>query len=422
MYKVKVENTKVEVDMQVDNKEWEEEVERVYQTTKNKYNIEGFRRGKAPRKVIEKNYGDGVFFDDALNNLIEKTLTEIMEKNPEYEPVVMPHTELESFKPEEGLKLKVTFEIVPDFKMCPYTNQTIKVPDTKVSEEEVDHEIHHLLLDNSTFEAVERPVQDKDSVIIDFIGFLGDKEFDGGSAQNYALEIGSHTFIDNFEEQLIGHSKGETVDVNVTFPKNYQAEELKGQKALFKVTIKAVRERHLPILDDKFISNATEFETVDEYRKDVFAHIQTMKEQEQKNTFEIELRNYLIENTNIQIPQAMIDRSVQSEIQGMKNYAQQLNMPFEEFILRMYGTDFSKLESKIVESVIYRIKTRYVYRKIIKEQNIDLTDAEIREGTKGISDEHEKEHVLNDLLIDKLRKYLAENNKMEIDASQKLEF
>ncbi len=422
MYKLKVENTNVEVDLEIDNKQWEEAVEKVYQTTKNKYPVEGFRKGKAPRRVIEKNYGDGVFFDDALNNLIEDTLTEVMEKNPEYEPVVMPKTELQSFKPEEGLKIKITFEIVPDFKICKYTGQTFKVPDTKVDDKEIEHEIHHLLLDNSTFETVDRPIKDTDSAVIDFVGFINDKEFEGGSAENYTLEIGSHTFIDNFEEQLIGHKKGEVVDVNVTFPENYHADEFKGQKALFKVTIKAVRERHLPELDDNLISNATEFETVEEYRKHVFAHIQTMKQEEQKNTFEIEMRDYLVENTQISLPQEMIDRNVQNEIVGMQNYAKQLNMPFEEFVLRMYGTEISELEKRITESVIYRTKIRYIYRKIIKENNIMLTEEEIKEGTKGIVDEHEIEHKVNDLLVDKLRKFLIENNKMEIDANQKLEF
>lgn len=415
MFNIKRENTKIEVELSIDNKEWEEGVEKIYQSSKGKYNVEGFRKGHAPRKVIEKTYGDGVFFDDTINYFLEKTMNEIMQENPEYEPVVQPTTEFESFTVDSGLKMKIKFEIVPDFKMCKYTGITVKVPDTKVKESEIEHEIHHLLEDNAKFETVERAVKDGDSAVIDFTGFLNDVEFAGGSATDYTLNIGSHTFIDNFEEQLIGHKKGETVDVNVKFPDDYPAEELKGQKVVFKVVIKEVKEKHIPVLDDKFVSDTTEFETVEEYRKDVSAHIQTMKENEQENEFEYNIRKHLLENTDIQIPQEMVEIHAQHDTNRMVETLKMYGMTLEQYIQRTSGGTVEDYLKSIETRTLESIKSRYIFRKIIEEQNITVSAEELAERTAGMTDERQINSVENTILLEKVYKYLKDNNKVEVD-------
>ncbi len=180
MYTIKIDKSKVELDVQISNEEWDKAVDFVYQHSKNDYPVEGFRKGKAPRRVIEKNYGENVFFTDALNFFIDNTITEVMRQTPEYEPATMPNVELLSSNKDDGMKVRVTYEMVPDFKICKYTGLTIKVPDTKVEDEEVEHAIEHLLHENSTYEEVDRPIQNNDSAVIDFVGFLNGVEFDGG--------------------------------------------------------------------------------------------------------------------------------------------------------------------------------------------------------------------------------------------------
>ena len=319
MFSLKKENTKVEISLTVDNKEWEEGVEKVYETSKSKFNVVGFRKGHAPRRVIEQQYGDSVFFEDTVEYFVNKTLNEVLVKNPELEPVTMPSTQFESFTVENGLKMKIMFEIVPDFKLCEYKGVTIKVHSNEVTDHDIEHQIHHLLEDNAKFETVDREIKNGDSAVIDFTGYIDDVPFDGGAAQDYPLEIGSHSFIDTFEDQLVGHKKGDNVDVNVTFPENYQAEEFKGKKALFKVVVKDVREKTLPEFDDKFVADTTEFETVEEYKKDLTAHIQDMKDKQMENEFEYNMREYLLANTNVEIPQIMVDNAVNEDMNRMKD-------------------------------------------------------------------------------------------------------
>ena len=202
MYNLKKQNTNVEVELSIDSTEWEKGVEKVYEASKSKFNVEGFRKGHVPRKVIEKTYGDGVFFEDTIEYFVNKTMNDVLNEHPELEPVAMPTTQFESFTIENGLKMKILFEIVPDFKLCAYKGQTFKIHENKATEKDVEHQIHHLLEENAKFESVDRESKNGDSVLIDFEGFIDDVAFEGGAGKNYPLELGSHTFIDNFEDQL----------------------------------------------------------------------------------------------------------------------------------------------------------------------------------------------------------------------------
>ncbi len=413
MFKIKKENTKVEVELEVDAKEWEDGVQKTYETSKAKFNVEGFRKGHAPRKVIEKTYGDSIFFEDTIEYFVNKTLNDVVNQNPELEPVAMPTTKFESFTVENGLKMKILFEIVPDFKLCEYKGQTFKVHDGKVNEHDIEHAIRHLLEDNAKYESVDRAVKVGDSALIDFTGYINNKAFDGGAGQDYPLEIGSHTFIDTFEDQLVGHKKGDVVDVNVTFPENYQAEEFKGKKALFKVAIKDVREKALPEFNDKFIADTTEFETVEEYKKDLSAHIQDMKDKQHENEIQFVIRDYLLKNTKVEIPEAMVENAVNEELERLTNALKMYNVSVEDYLLQT-GSNMEAYLKNSRERTLEMIKTRYIYRKLLEENKIDLTAKDIKEAQKLAKDENELVRKENEMLLDKLFAFLKENNKIEI--------
>ncbi len=413
MFSLKKENAKVEIDLSIDNVEWEKGVQKVYESSKGKFNIVGFRKGHAPRKVIEQHYGDSVFFEDTIEYFVNETIGEVLTQNPDLEPVAMPTTQFESFTNEAGLKMKIFFDIVPEFEVCNYKGVTIKVHSDEVTEHDVEHQIHHFLENGAKFEAVDREVKSGDVALIDFTGYIDDVAFEGGAGKDYPLEIGSHSFIDTFEDQLIGHKKGDNVDVNVTFPENYQAEEFKGKKALFKVEIKEVREKTLPTLDDKFVADTTEFETVEEYKKDLTAHIQDMKKKQQAEEFEFNMREYLLENTKLEIPEVMVENSVNEDIKRMREALVAYNVSLEDYLAQM-GSSFADYLANSKERTRKMIKTRYIYRKILEDNKIEVTAKELQEATKGVKDNNEIVRKENELLLDKLHAFLKENNTLEI--------
>lgn len=412
MYNLKKQNTNVEVELSIDSTEWEKGVEKVYEASKSKFNVEGFRKGHVPRKVIEKTYGDGVFFEDTIEYFVNKTMNDVLNEHPELEPVAMPTTQFESFTIENGLKMKILFEIVPDFKLCAYKGQTFKIHENKATEKDVEHQIHHLLEENAKFESVDRESKNGDSVLIDFEGFIDDVAFEGGAGKNYPLELGSHTFIDNFEDQLVGHKKGDNVDVNVTFPENYGAEQFAGKKALFKVSINEVREKILPEFNDKFVADSTEYDNVEAYKKGELAHIQSMKDKDQENEIQYVIREYLIKNTEIQIPEVMIENAVHEDMHRMEDALKAYGITLEDY-LKQTGSNLEDYVKGAKERTLLATKTRFIYRKLIEEEKIEVSAQELAENTKGMTDRQQIIRRENKLLLDKLHKFLKENNTFE---------
>ena len=412
MYNLKKQNTNIEVELSIDSTEWEKGVEKVYEASKSKFNVEGFRKGHVPRKVIEKTYGDGVFFEDTIEYFVNKTMNDVLNEHPELEPVAMPTTQFESFTIENGLKMKILFEIVPDFKLCAYKGQTFKIHENKATEKDVEHQIHHLLEENAKFESVDRESKNGDSVLIDFEGFIDDVAFEGGAGKNYPLELGSHTFIDNFEDQLVGHKKGDNVDVNVTFPENYGAEQFAGKKALFKVSINEVREKILPEFNDKFVSDSTEYDNVEAYKKGELAHIQSMKDKDQENEIQYVIREYLIKNTEIQIPEIMIENAVHEDMHRMEDALKAYGITLEDY-LKQTGSNLEDYVKGAKERTLLATKTRFIYRKLIEEEKIEVSAQELAENTKGMTDRQQIIRRENELLLDKLHKFLKENNTFE---------
>ena len=260
-----IEKNKVKFTVSVEKEQWDHCLQHSFEANREKYSVQGFRKGKAPRNIIEKTYGEYVFYDDAINHAFQHNYPEILDKETEIEPIDHPSINILNFN--NGLNYEIVVEIKPEVILGEYKNLEIKKPSVRVTSEEVETELKLAQDKAGRLVAVERPVKEGDTATIDFSGSLNGKKFDGGTSENYDLVIGSHSFIEGFEEQIVGMNKGETKTIEVKFPENYMEESLKGQPANFEVTVKEIREKELPELDDEFAKNYSEFETLEEYKK-----------------------------------------------------------------------------------------------------------------------------------------------------------
>lgn len=415
MFEVVKNNIKVELKIHIPADEWEKGVQAIYERTKGKYSVLGFRKGHAPRKVIEKEYGDGVFFDDTLNYFYEKTMQEAIAQNPALEPAVAPQLAFESFTVDDGLKIKVSYEVVGDFKLPKIDGVKIDVHSADVKDHEVESAIKHHLEESASFETVDREVKDGDIAVIDYVGSVDGVEFEGGKAENYNLEIGSHTFIDNFEEQLIGLKAGETKDVHVTFPKEYHAANLQNAKALFKVTVKEVKKKSLPELNDKFVADTTEFETVEEYRKSVKDNISKMKADSQHEEYLSNINKYLTDNTEIEFPKALLEDTYHRNFHAVEDRAQMFGMSTLDFVRNFGGSQtVEEFMKKSNENALMQLKLREIYVRMIDEFKLALSAEEEKEAIGDLKDEHQIADKLNRAQIDKIQKYLCEKMKMNV--------
>lgn len=428
MYTIKQDKTNVTVTVSIDGKEWKDAEQKVYETTKGKFNVIGFRKGHAPKKVIEKQYGENVFFDDTLDYFLRITMNEVLAKDPNLEPLSYPKTAIQKLNADGGVEFTLEFEIMPDFKLCKYTGLDFTKRSTKVTDEDIEHELGHLRQDSAKFNEVDRASKLGDSVVIDFVGSVDGEEFEGGRAEDYPLTLGSHSFIDNFEDQLVGKKKGETVKVEVTFPNEYPAENLAGKKADFFVTIKNVREKTLPKIDDKFISDATEYETLEEYKNHVSKHIQYMKEQEADTALKSDILKYVIENTEMLVPQSLIDYEVERDIHEIQEACKQYNMPLDTY-LSAVGTTMEEIKDESAKRAVRGIKGRYIIRKIIEENKITASDEEIEEKLKELppmrhSHAHEgadedRIYAENSVVLDKVYQLLIDKNNIKEEEEKK---
>ncbi len=269
MYKYELKDKQGSLKVSVSAKDWQDAVERAYEKNKGKYNVQGFRKGKAPRRVIEQTYGDTVFFDDAFEDVVSKEYGKFLNENKEVRPASMPQVEMNSFTADKGVEATLTFDLMPEVSLGDLKTLKTKKKAAKVEDKTIEAELERMRSLHARFVEKDKTAENGDFATIDFSGSVDGVKFEGGTAENYRLELGSHTFIEGFEEQVVGMKLGQTKDVNVTFPENYQAENLKGKPAVFVVTLKKVEEKELPELNDRFIADSTEFESLDEYKKNL---------------------------------------------------------------------------------------------------------------------------------------------------------
>ncbi len=421
-----LDDKRVEFTIQVEKKEWEDALENAYKENKGKYNIQGFRKGHAPRKVIEKTYGDTVFYDDAINNSFYRYYFEILSKEKEVEPVTNPDIRVSKID-DNGLELVVTVIPKPEVTLGEYTGLTVEKKEVKVTKEEVDHELEHMREARVKYVGVDREVKNGDVATIDFEGSVDGVKFDGGSATDFDLEIGSKSFIDNFEDQLIGLKKGEVKDVNVTFPENYHVDSLKGKKAVFKVTVKDVKEKVYPELDDKFADEVSEFSTLKELTDDTKKKLKERKEKEEASQRESRLIEKIVDSAKVDVPEIMVEEQVDDFIKDFEYRLSYQGLNLDGY-LKYANTTLEDLRKSRMEDARKTVKTRLVLEKIIVNEKLDVTDEDIVnkfnehardkktvtiEDVRKTMGEEQFNYFANSLLLNKLMNFLKSKNKLD---------
>ncbi|MBP1560813.1 MAG: trigger factor [Oscillospiraceae bacterium] len=383
----KIDETKYELEIAVDAESFEKALQNAYLSARKKINVNGFRKGKAPRKMIEQLYGEAVFYDDAVNALIRTDVTPAIEET-DYELIDTPELNVTSISKESGVNFKVVITVKPEVEISDYKGIEVEKVVNAVTDEDVDNQIQALRERNGRLVTVEdRAAENGDIAVIDFEGFKDGVAFDGGKDSNYELALGSHTFVPGFEEQIVGKKTGEEFTINVTFPENYQMEELAGQPCEFKIKLNEIKTKELPELDDEFVKDATEFETLDELKKDMKSKL----EERAANTADIEaetkLFEALIEKLSADIPQVMFENKIDEMVRDfeMRLSQQGLNM---EMYLMYTNMDMPAFRKTFEEQAQKQVKVRLALEKIAELENVQISDEQVEEEIKKIAEQY----------------------------------
>ena len=373
---LKRDGNKVTFKITVDNDKFEGAVTKAYNKNKGKFNIPGFRKGKAPKQIIESQYGKGVFYNDAIDMLFPEIYPTALDELS-IDPIDRPDLDIEEISKDNGLVMVVNVEVKPDVNLGEYKGIEIAKPDYTVNEDEVKLRLEEMRNKASRLVDVEgRAIESGDTAVIDFEGFVDGVAFEGGKGEDYSLVIGSNTFIPGFEEQLIGKNKGEEVEVNVEFPAEYHAENLAGKPATFKVTVKNVQKKELPELNDEFAADTTEFNTLEELKKDLKAKV----EEEAKHRADAEMRNSLVEKisegTELEVPTAMVETQIDNMLMELNYQLQYQGLQLEQ-LLQMTGRSIEELRNEKREEATKLVKSSLVLEAIAKAENVEVSEADV---------------------------------------------
>lgn len=416
-----LENNMAKLTIEVAAEEFEKALQGAYEKNKGKISINGFRKGKVPRQMIEKVYGAGIFYEDAANSLIPGEYAKAAEECG-LDIVSQPEIEVTQIEKGSTFVFTATVALKPEVTLGDYIGVEIEKTETKVTADEVKAELEKVREQNSRLVDVSnRAVKDKDQTIIDFEGFVDGVAFEGGKGENYPLVIGSHSFIDTFEEQLIGAKLNQEVEVNVTFPENYHASELAGKPAMFKVTVKAINVKELPKLDDDFAKDVSEFDTLAEYKADIKAKLTEQKKEAAAKEKQAKAVAKAVENATMVIPEPMIKTQVNRIADDFVQRLQQQGLSFDMYLQYINATTEQFLESLRPEAEI-RIKNSLVLEAIAKAENMEATEADIEaelekmaamyqmevEKIKEFMGDAEKEQITGDILVQKAAQLIAD--------------
>ena len=398
----KLENSMAKLTVEVTAEELEKALDRAYNKNKNKLNVPGFRKGKAPRNIIEKMYGPEIFYEDAANDLVEREYEKAYDECGE-DIVSSPEIEVVEIEKGKPFVFTATVALKPEIKLGKYKGVKIEKVETEVTDEEVDAAIEKERENSARTVAVDRPVKDKDITVIDFEGFVDGKAFEGGKGENYPLTIGSGVFIPGFEEQLIGAKKGEEVEVKVTFPEDYQAEELKGKEALFKCKVNEIKEKELPELDDEFASEVSEYDTFAEYKEATKKNLSEKKAEDAKTIKEDRVIEAIVEASEINIPEAMLETEKRQMVQDFAQRIQSQGLSMQQYA-QFTGVTAESLLEQAGPSAEKRIKSRLVVENIVKAEKIEVSEEEYEKELARLAESYQME-------IDKLKEMIAGNDK-----------
>lgn len=380
-----VETNQHELVLEVTPEELNQAINEVYKRESKRMNVPGFRKGKAPRAFIEKFYGEDVFYQAAVDHLYNPMMNTAIDESG-LEVVGVNSYKIEKISKEEGIEAKLVVTVQPEVKIDGYKGIEVVKESAEPTAEEIDNEIERIRQRNSRVVTVEgRSAEDGDIVVIDFDGYTDGKQFDGGKAENFDLTLGSGQFIPGFEDQIVGHNVDDEFDVNVKFPDDYHAEELKGKDATFKVKLHEIKHRELPDVDDEFVKDVSEFDTLEEYRKDIEKNIRTRKENAAEASVEQQLIKAIIDRVESDVPQMMIDREVDEIINSFDMQLRDQGMNLETYLKYTQGT-VEGLQEQYRERAEQQVRVRLGLAKIAEIEGFEATDEEIEAEYKKIAD------------------------------------
>jgi len=408
----KLERSEVSLTVEVKGEAFEKATEAAYRKNAKQIRVPGFRPGKATRRQIEALYGEGVFFDDAIKALYPEALEQAIAEK-ELDVVDLKDINVESVD-KEGFVFTAIVIVKPEAIVKEYKGIKAEKNVYTVSSSEVDAQLKAQQKQAERVVPVERAVQAGDIAVIDYEGFLNDKPFDGGKGEDYELEIGSGTFIPGFEDQLIGKNKDDNVDVNVTFPEEYHAEELKGQAVVFKVVIKDVREKQLPEIDDEFVKDISEFDTLADYKKDIRKKIKENKAKTAESELENALLDALVEKTEVEIPDAMIEKRIDSIVRDFDGRLQMQGMKLDLY-LKYTGMTMESFREGFKEQAEKQVKSRLALEAVVKAEAIEVSDKELEAEYKKLAEQYQME-------VDQIKPYIpADELKMDTAVGKALD-
>ncbi|MCR4436212.1 MAG: trigger factor [Clostridiales bacterium] len=429
---VKVENIEknvVQLEIEVDAAKFEQGMQKSFQKNAGRFNVPGFRRGKAPRKLVERYYGEQVLYDDAVNFVCPEAYDEAIEQN-NIQAVDKPEIDIKQIGKGQNLVFTAKVTVKPEVELGEYKGMEVSRKEVHVTEEDVEKELQKVVEKNARMVSVEdRDVQKGDILTIDFEGFIDGVPFDGGKAEGYSLEIGSGQFIPGFEDQLVGAKLGDEVEVNVSFPEDYHAAELAGKPALFKVKVKEIKMKELPAVDDEFAKDVSEFDTLEAYKEDLRKKLVEKEEKKATSELEDQIINKLVENTPIDLPQVMIEKRIDSLIADfeMRLYYQGLSL---QKYLEMMNLDMNTLRSQFSKRAEKDVRTQLILEKIGKVEGIQVPEEDIAAEIKKLAESYQQneeefkkhlaeediEYIKENLVVRKTVDFLVANAKISITA------
>lgn len=386
----KKEGNKVSFNIEIKSDEFEEGIQEAYLQNRARFNIPGFRKGKTPRKIIEMNYGAEVFYDDAVNSILPKKYEEAVEEL-ELEPVDRPEVNIDEINKGEPILVNISVEVKPEVELGDYKSLELEKKDYELTDEMVDAELDKMRESGARLvDANDRKVEEGDLVTIDFVGTQDGEEFEGGKAVDQELEIGSQTFIPGFEEGLIGHAKDEVVDVDVTFPEEYQEKTLAGKDAKFEVTIKDIKEKQLPELDDELAKDVSEFDTLEELKEDIKGKL----EEDLKNQEKIEKENAVIEElmeiSEVDIPEAMIEDQLNEEVKQFDVRLRNQGLELQKY-LELTGSNMDELRTQLRPAAQQRVNADLVLEAVAEAEDIEVSDEDVDKELEKLAQQYSAE-------------------------------
>lgn len=407
----KIENNVVELEVKVESKKFDAALNKAYKKNVNKFNVQGFRKGKVPMAIVKKFYGVEVLFDDAINFCIDEVYPVALNEN-NVKPVDYPQIDVIEVGEGKDLVFKAKVTTYPEVKLGEYKGVEVSYTKPEVTDEQIENQLKDIQAKNARIETkTEGKVEDKNIAVIDFKGFIDGTPFEGGEGHDYNLEIGSGSFIGDFEQQLIGLEKGQSKDVNVTFPENYGREELNGKEAKFEVTVKDIKVKELPALDDEFAKEVSEFDTIAEYKADLKVKAEKANEERATRELQEKVIGQVVDNATIDLPQVMVDREVQNMIKDLEQRLSYQGLSLDQYF-QFTGSSEEQMKDYMKENAERKVRTDLVLNAITDKENLEATEEELKAKAEEVVKMYQSKDV--DQMVDILLKSQAEALKADV--------